>query len=142
MFNILLLSNIFATLFMTGLIWFVQAVHYPGFAKITSANFKSYHHFHVTRTAFVVIPPMLVELGTSIWLTLAFEKLQLLNAVGLSLVIGVWLSTFALQVRLHNKLQDQWLEYDIFKLVITNWIRTVLWSLKAILGFYILIRIV
>lgn len=138
MFEIILIINILASFFMAGLIWFIQIVHYPAFLKVKADNFQSFHRFHVSKTGLVVIPPMLAELGTSVWLTFAFEKLWIYNASGLALVIGTWLSTFVVQIRIHKKLQDQNFEQFISRLVISNWIRTVLWSAKAAIGGYLI----
>lgn len=139
MFEIILISNILASFFLAGLIWFIQIVHYPAFTKVKADNFQSFHRFHVSKTGFVVIPPMLAELGTSIWLTIAFEKLWIYNAIGLALVIGIWLSTFVVQVRIHKKLQNQKFEQFVPRLVTSNWIRTVLWSAKAAIGGYLIL---
>ena len=59
--RLLLLSHFAATLFMIGVIWFVQVVHYPLFAKTGSADFRSYEQLHTSLTTWVVAPPMLVE---------------------------------------------------------------------------------
>ena len=141
MFEILLITNILASAFMTGLIWFVQLVHYPGFELIDATNFTTFHHFHIPRTGLVVIPPMLSELGSSIWLVIAYDQLWLLNAVGLSLVIAIWVSTFALQARYHQKLQQKPNPQLVSRLVTTNWIRTVLWTTKSGFSAYILVKL-
>jgi hypothetical protein len=49
------------------------------------------------------------------------------------MVIGIWLSTFALQVPAHEKLILKKDDQQIQKLVKTNWIRTILWSLKLVI---------
>ena len=65
----LLLANAAATFFMVGLIWFVQVVHYPLFAKVGELEFAGYHLLHSSRTTWVVLPAMAIELATS-WLLL------------------------------------------------------------------------
>lgn len=142
MFETVLAVNISATLFMTGLIWFVQLVHYPGFRIINQDDFSSFHAFHTRRTGYVVIPPMLAEIVTSFWLTLAFERLWTLNSIGLLLVLGIWFSTFLLQVRYHAMLSGEERPEVKNKLVRTNWIRTILWSAKSILGLMILFKVI
>ncbi|MDR8391283.1 hypothetical protein NC796_09055 [Aliifodinibius sp. S!AR15-10] len=142
MFEHLLIINIAATLFMTGLIWFVQVVHYPGFSRVGEQDFREYHGFHVLRTGIVVIPPMIIELATSIWLVVAFDRLWMFNVFGLALVIGIWLSTGLLQAPTHGRLQSDSSSSIISKLVATNWIRTVLWSVKAALGIYLLMKVI
>ena len=65
------LTHITATLYMTGLIWFVQIVHYPLFSRVGNAEFPAYEQRHTVLTTWVVGPPMLVEGITAlilIWL--------------------------------------------------------------------------
>lgn len=47
---------------MTGLIRFVQIVHYPLFTKIGSRGFAQYAESHRHLTSLVVVPLMLLEL--------------------------------------------------------------------------------
>ena len=63
-----LILQVLATSFMTGLIWFVQVVHYPLKASVGSATFATYQARHVERTGWVVGPPMLIEAATAAWL--------------------------------------------------------------------------
>ncbi|NGP88402.1 hypothetical protein [Fodinibius halophilus] len=139
MFDLLLLINISSSLFMTGLIWFVQIVHYPSFLDINAQDLPLYHKNHIKRTGYVVIPPMLIELITSIWLVIAFKTLWDFNIAGLVLVVLIWISTFILQAPMHQRLQELAEPRLIKKLVYTNWIRTFLWSFKSLVGLYILL---
>lgn len=132
----LFLINACSSFFMAGLIWFVQIVHYPSFLSVEVSNFRQYHRSHVIRTGFIVIPPMLVELATSAILVFFYDELPLINSMGLGLVIAIWLSTFLLQMPAHNSLQKNFDRTVVLKLIHTNWIRTGLWSLKALLSFY------
>jgi hypothetical protein len=56
-----LLAHLAATLFMVGVIWFVQVVHYPLFSRAGSEKFAIYSEAHSRLTTYVVGPPMLVE---------------------------------------------------------------------------------
>ncbi len=59
-------AQVASTLTMFGVIWFVQVVHYPLFARVGADGFAHYASLHATRTTWVVAPPMLVELATSV----------------------------------------------------------------------------
>jgi hypothetical protein len=59
------LANLCVSLLMTGVIWFVQIVHYPLFAKVGTGEFIAYERNHADRTGYVVAPPMIFELGAS-----------------------------------------------------------------------------
>ena len=134
----LLLIQILATAMMTGIIWFVQIVHYPLFLKVSSEGFVSYEQSHTVRTGFVVAPLMLIELGTAILLLLFTVTLAgkvtiglnplYLSALGCLLVI--WASTFLIQVPLHGHLEQRADSKAMTLLVSTNWIRTFFWSLR------------
>ena len=61
---------------------------------------------------------------------------------GLALVGVIWLSTALLQVPLHNTLAAGF-DADVHRrLVATNWIRTVAWSLRSALVLAMLARVV
>ena len=53
-----LLAHFAATLFMTGVIWFVQVVHYPLFDRVQGDRFSVYAASHGRLTTWVVAPPM------------------------------------------------------------------------------------
>ena len=63
---LLLLLQLAATFYMTGLVWFVQRVHYPLFADVGIRQFPAYESAHVGRTSPVVAPPMLIEVATAL----------------------------------------------------------------------------
>jgi hypothetical protein len=65
---LVLLAHAAATLFMVGLIWFVQVVHYPLFSRVGSDAFVPYAAAHGVLTTWVVGPPMLLEFATAGWL--------------------------------------------------------------------------
>ena len=88
---------------MTGLIWLVQLVHYPGFKYVGSNDFINFENFHTSRISLIVIPAMFFELITGTILVLSHPKNALfITAMGLLLLI--WFSTFVLSVPLHSKL--------------------------------------
>lgn len=121
---------------MTGLIWFVQVVHYPLFAFVQPDTFKEYEARHTGRTTIVVGPVMLVELGCSLAL-LGFRPAPVpLWAVwtGVLLLAVIWLSTFFISVPCHSELAKGFNPRAARALVRTNWIRTFAWTLRALLA--------
>ena len=54
--------------------------------------------------------------------------------MGLFLLLVIWLSTALLQVPCHNRLVNGFDPKIHHRLVKTNWIRTVAWSLRAIIA--------
>jgi hypothetical protein len=59
-----LLAHLAATLFMVGVIWFVQVIHYPLFSRVGPEKFSVYSEAHSRLTTYVVGSPMLVEFST------------------------------------------------------------------------------
>ena len=57
----ILAANVGSTLFMTGLIWFVQIVHYPLMGTVPQGEFRRYALAHQRQTTWVVAPLMLTE---------------------------------------------------------------------------------
>ena len=98
--------------------------------------------FHKSRISFIVVPVMLVELITSILLSFSDAPLLLLQRMGLGIVVLIWLTTFFLQVPLHEKLSDGYNEEAVRKLGSSNWWRTFLWSAKSALGIYLLTQVI
>lgn len=133
--QITVVSHLISTIFMTGVIWFVQIVHYPLFARVGESSFTEYERSHTRLTTWVVAPPMLVEAATAVllvWLRPS-SVTDLQVGIGLALVATNWLSTALLQVPCHTTLTEGFNAAVIRRLVSTNWIRTSAWSLRGIL---------
>ena len=113
------------------LIWLVQLIIYPGFHRIPREAFAAYHRWYVIRISSVVLPLMLVELILTVW-WIRSDNYSLVSVLAGILVLIVWLSTFVLQVPIHNRLKAGKEDREIRRLVATNWIRTAAWSLKAV----------
>jgi hypothetical protein len=112
------------------LIWLVQLIIYPGFHRITREAFTAYHKWYVIRISSVVLPLMSAELLLTVWWIRSDDYSPVSVSAGV-LVFIVWLSTFVLQVPIHNQLKTGKEDMLIRRLVATNWIRTAAWSLKA-----------
>lgn len=132
----LLLQNA-TTLAMTGIIWFVQIVHYPLFASVGRDGFAAYEAQHADRTGWVVGPLMCAELAGALLLLSSRMRpagISMREAVwGVALVAMIWLSTFLVQVPLHQQLHAGYDAAAVQRLVTTNWVRTAAWSTRALL---------
>ncbi len=140
MAKLIFLANLGATLYMVGLIWFVQVVHYPLFSEVLRPDFGVYEDLHSRLTTLVVMPPMLIEIGTA-FLLLAFRPAGFpfwAAAVGLGLVLLIWASTFFLQVPQHSALTLGFNAEAHQFLVVSNWVRTLAWSGRGLLLLWVL----
>jgi len=136
----LFIINLVCSIFMVGLIWFVQLVHYPSF-RFVDDGFAAFHNHHTFKTGIIVMPVMVVEVTTSGWLWSLSNSWLTVNSIGFYAVIAIWVTTAVFHLPLHNALNKAKDEAAINKLVATNWIRTVLWTLKVGLGMWILLSL-
>jgi len=138
--EVVLLAHVAATLFMTGMIWFVQVVHYPLLARVGRTEFADYESAHVRLTTRVVAPAMLLEAATAV--VLAIDRPTHISAAacwaGLGLLVLIWSSTVMLQVPRHNALTTGFEVRAHRLLVLSNWVRTVAWTARSLLALLIL----
>jgi len=131
-----------ATCFMAGLIWFVQVVHYPLLARVTGDGYGVYHAHHTRLTTRLVVPVMAVE-GASAALLLALRPAQIpleWLLAGIALAAANWLSTALVQVPAHGLLCRSFDPAIHRRLVHSNWLRTISWSIRSALSLGIVFR--
>ena len=131
-----LLVHAATTLFMTGVIWFVQIVHYPLFRDVGKSGFASYERQHTRRTGQVLALPMLAELASAV--ILVWRMGSSLAWCGLAVLIIIWVSTGLWQVPAHRQLEDGFDVATHRRLVTTNWVRTMAWSARAVIALVLL----
>ena len=129
------LFNLVLSFIAVGLIWTIQLVHYPSMRYTPKDKFPEYHNFHSTRISILAMPLMLAELVTSImlWYQNLNNAIQTVFLINLIIVVLIWLSTFLIQVPLHNALSKEKNTEKLSKLILSNWIRTLLWSTRSFL---------
>lgn len=126
-----------STLVMTGLIWFVQIVHYPLFALVGDERFAAYERQHQRRTTWIVGPAMSLETGSAIALVILTRGMGTAAAmswIGAGLLAIIWCSTAMVQVPCHRRLARSFDASVASHLVRTNWLRTLGWSLRGVLA--------
>jgi hypothetical protein len=123
-------------LFMAGVIWFVQVVHYPLYDRVGKAEFAAYEQQHTRRTGWVVMGPMLLEAGLAA--VLAWSPGGWQAWCGLALLALIWLSTFLGQVPNHDLLERGFDQAAHRRLVLGNWVRTVGWTARGVLAIVML----
>ncbi|MFK7992464.1 MAG: hypothetical protein AB8I08_40960 [Sandaracinaceae bacterium] len=127
------LTHAVVTVFMTAVIWFVQVVHYPLFARVGPSAFQAYEAAHVRRITWIVMPAMLLELvsATAIVLLGSAHWSPAAACAGLGLLVLIWASTGLVQVPLHRHLEKGLDDTVVARLVKSNWIRTAAWTARA-----------
>ena len=144
MINSILLANFVSTCLMTGVIWFVQWVHYPLLAKVPVDRAVETAIDHQRRTGQVLAIPMAVEGFTTLGLLIIRpESVHIFwpwfGAVLLAVALG---STVFVSVPLHAKMATNPTADVGRRLVVTNWPRTIAWSARAVVCVVMMLQVV
>ena len=117
------------------LIWLVQMIIYPVLYFVSKKEFSTWHQIYCKRVAYFVLPLMSVQLFES---SLAcFFVDSWLEWIKLFLILLVWLVTFLISAPCHHKLSKFGKDDKVIsKLIKTNWIRTILWSLITMVSYF------
>ena len=127
-------TDLIITAILVGLIWTIQVVHYPTFNFIDEGNYKNFQVFHMNAITPLVAPLMILEmLLFSLSIKFHFYEKKIYYLIFFFLLSSIWLCTALVSVPLHNSLMQGKDPTAIAKLISTNWIRTICWSLKLIL---------
>jgi hypothetical protein len=140
---VLFIMQLLCTFSMTGIIWFVQIVHYPLMRHVGKGRFTRYLQSHMVLTTFVVAPVMLIEAGAvlyglfvpNIWLD--GDAAQL----GAVLLLIIWLVTFFVHVPGHRQLSKDFEARAYRRILFGNWIRAYAWSFRSIILVFSLLRV-
>ncbi len=138
--EILLIVQAIASSAMCGIIWFVQAVHYPLFGRVRDAG-REFAVENQRRTQGVVIPFMLAEAVAAAAIAWAppVNVPRPLAIAGLIALAMLWLSTMFVQMPLHARLsREGHAPALVDALVRSNWLRTGVWTLRAVLAVWML----
>ena len=127
--NSIYVTHAAACLYMTGVIWVIQALHYPAFALIPPESFITFHARHTRRMTYVAGPAMLLELATGAWLVWGRGGWWWLDLVAVSTLFA---ATFLISVPLHDRLSRGADPKLAARLTLTNWPRTAVWTVRSL----------
>ncbi len=141
--RIALLVQLATTLPLVGLIWLIQIVSYPLFARVGVESFPAYHAGHARLITFVVAPLMLCELAAAIVSVIADDPAfpRAASWCGLALATTAWAVTLLVSVPRHEILAAGFDVRAHSLLVSTNWLRTVVWTLRGALLLWVTARL-
>ena len=138
---LLLLASTASSLFMMGLIWVIQRVHYPLFRLADPKRFAEFHAAHSFHITTIVGPVMGVELLSSwAFVLVASVDERRWALAGALLVLVAWGVTALCSVPAHGRLSTGFDDDAHATLVATNWLRTAAWSAHAMINVYLVHR--
>ncbi len=124
-----IITHAFAVFALFGLVWTIQLVHYPMFKFVEAPHWPRFHQFHSRNITFIVFPLMLIELLTSLKLSLEYGGFN--DSIALGCSVATWLLTIFLFVPLHNQVAVRPIPAKLEKLTRLNWLRTLVWTAAA-----------
>jgi hypothetical protein len=128
----ILIPNLAATLFLTGLAWFLQTVQLPLLAHLREADFAESIRLQRRRNTILMAPAMLIELVTTVAITGALRP-DWLTVSAAALVAVIWIVTFLFIAPINARLTKGFDARALQSLIRVNWIRTIAWTLRAVL---------
>lgn len=135
-----LVAQVVSTLWLAGMIWTIQVVHYPLF-DLVGDDFAAYEAAHSARISFLLLGPWAVQGVTTAWVLLSRPTgvpwWMVLTAAALAAATVA--TTVFVSVPQHDVLGDGFDLTAHATLVRTNWWRVVAWSGHAALAVWMLV---
>jgi hypothetical protein len=131
--SLLVTAHLVSALFLVGMIWTVQIVHYPLMARVGPEAFPSYAAAHASRMTALVALPWALQGLTTLGLLLSSPpgvRRDLVWAEAVSAAIPVVVTVVA-SVPAHVRLGEAFDPAVHRRLVATNWIRTASWTVHG-----------
>ena len=116
------------TAYLVGLIWLIQLIHYPAFRSLAPERWRDFHQAHTAALGLLAGGPMILSLLIGCWLAWTAPSTRQFAVIGLEAV--AWIATFVFSVPQHHRLASEPNAEAIERLIATNWIRTIAWSVK------------
>ena len=137
MLDDLLTTHLTSTSIMVGVIWVIQLVHYPSFKYVNESDYIIFQKYHMSNISYIVYPIMFTELTTAILIFFSGEK-SFFFMLSLICLFLIWVITGVLFTKFHNILQKGKDLKMIEKMIKANWMRTLLWTLRLIMIFFVI----
>jgi len=115
------------------LIWIVQLIIYPSFHVVSKSDFTAWHKKYMSLISYLVVPLMFAQVVFhAVGLYLDASALKIVTAL---FIAGAWVTTFTLSVPCHHALASEGQSTAVIRrLIRTNWLRTICWSIVFVLS--------
>ncbi|RPG87249.1 MAG: hypothetical protein CBC33_000910 [Coraliomargarita sp. TMED73] len=117
------------------LIWMVQRIVYPIFLEIHEDRLQAWHARYMPAIGSIVGPLMLLQVAVILLQVVLFGRP--VDLISGSLVLAVWISTAVFSVPCHRRIEQGRGDRAVLqRLVLTNWPRTILWTIIFLVGWW------
>ena len=117
-----------ASVYMTGVVWFAQLVHYPLLDR--RSDFENFASEYQRRTLWVVTPGLVLEVISAVGLIVFYPCAM--TWIGLGVLVGIWALTLRYQIPQHLHLKKHGYNEQIHRdLVRSNLPRAILWTVRS-----------
>ncbi|MDX2247790.1 MAG: hypothetical protein SF052_13480 [Bacteroidia bacterium] len=144
---VLLLTCLSLNLYLTGITWFLQLIHFPLFESVGTNQFHDYHRkFFQKKQFLVLIPTILATLAAFILLWIQpWGTNMVFVKINLGMILAAQAATVILVEPIHKVLSSHgYSDKAIRHLTRVNWIPTFAWtgssSMIILAVFNILLR--
>ena len=141
--EIIAVAQVVGSVGMFGVIWVMQVVHYPLMRFVSGEQFAHFETAHRTRISWVVGPLMLIE-GVCVLAFLFAPPAGLawwLPWVGAGVEAVAIGTTAFVSAPLHERLNANFDQATLNRLIATNWIRTIAWTCRAAVAIAMLVAV-
>lgn len=108
-------------------VWLQQLIIYPALHLIEGDAFVNWHRKNTIVIAILAAPFMLIQLVIALLLT--YRDPGLIHWLSIILISLTWVSTYIFTIPCHIRLKKGKDHATIGRLVVTNWPRTIAWTL-------------
>ena len=127
-----LVAHLVAVTALAGIGWVVQAVVYPAFALVGTAEWPAYHRHHTRAITLVVGPPWVAQAVGVVGLAVV-DLSAVAVVLGVLALAGVGVTVFA-AVPAHTALAAVVDPTQLRRLLRANLLRTVVWTTSALVS--------
>ena len=141
--EIVAVAQVVGSVGMFGVIWVMQVVHYPLMRFVSGEQFARFETAHRVRISRVVGPLMLIE-GVCVLAFLFAPPASLawwLPWVGAGVEAVAIGTTAFVSAPLHERLNANFDQATLDRLIATNWIRTIAWTGRAAVAIAMLVAV-
>ena len=135
----ILLTHMAATWAMVGFIWTIQVLQYPLMSEVPKGGFPRFEAVHQRRvtTVIALFGPLEVVMAALVFLTVDAVPAWLSFGSG-AVLAAIWTSTAFFYAPLHARLADGFDERLHRRLVTSNWLRTIAWTVRGFAAAWML----